>query len=393
MTAPTIINIVFIHANNTDIGGADFCLLKLVASLDRKRFNPLVLLGLETEITEKYRAQGIPVKIITMIRIRKSINLLYGLKFILFFFPGVMRIVSLLKRHQTHIVHSNDFLDIYGPIAARLARVKSIQHVRLIMHRPVLIRNILRAIIQKLNNCIIVVSNGVGQAMFSKNTRLHPKVITCYDWLDMGIVGHCEGTGEFRSEIGVSKELVLIGAVGRLEPWKGQHIFIKAAALVANYHPQTRFVIVGGKVSGRGREKYGDVLRTLASDLKIDDRIHFAGYRNDISNVLAALDIYVHCSVAPDPLPGVVMEAMAMGKPVVGPRAGGVPEEIEDGKTGLLYNPGDYQDMAKTICRLISSPDLAKDYGVAGKLRAMTVFNKDLLSRRMQQVYEGVLND
>ena len=393
MTAPTRINILFIHANNYDIGGADFCLFKLVVGLDRTRFNPLVLLGLETKIIEKYREHGIPVKIITMNRIRKTLNLFYHLKFILFFFPAVMRIVSLLKRHQIEIAHSNDFLDIYGPIAAKLARVKSIQHDRLIMHRPVWIRNILCAIIQKLNNRIVVVSDGVGRAMFSRNIRTRAKVVRCYDWLDMGAVGHCKGTSEFRSEIGVSKEFVLIGAVGRLEPWKGQHVFIKAAALVAKYHPQARFVIVGGRVRGRGREKYEDDLQTMASDLKIDDRIHFAGHRNDIANVMRALDIYVHCSVDPDPLPGVVMEAMEMGKPVVGPRAGGVPEEIDDGKTGLLYNPGDYHDMAKTICRLITSPDLAKDYGVAGKHRAMTIFNKELLSRRMQQVYEGVLND
>ena len=393
MTAPTRINILFIHANNYDIGGSDFCLFKLVAALDRSRFNPLVLLGLETKIIEKYREHRIPVKIINMKRIRKTIDLFYHLKFIFFFLPTVLRIVSLLKKHQIKIAHSNDFLDIYGPIAARLARVKSIQHDRLIIHRPGWVKNILCAIIEKLNNRIVVVSDGVGRAMFNKDTRIHPKVVTCYDWLDMGIVGHRDGTDEFRSEIGVSKELVFIGAVGRLEPWKGQHIFIKAAALVAKYHPQAKFVIVGGKVSGRGREKYEDDLRTMASDLNMDDKIHFAGHRNDISNVMRALDIFVHCSVDPDPLPGVVMEAMEMGKPVVGPRAGGVPEEIDDGKTGLLYNPGDYQDMAKTICRLITSPDLAKDYGVAGKHRAMTIFNKDLLSRRMQQVYEGVLND
>ena len=388
-----MINILFIHANNQDIGGADFCLFKLVAALDRSRFNPLVLLGLETEIIEKYRDHGIPVKIITINRIRKTLNLLYQLKVIFYFFPTVLRIVLLLKKHQIDIAHSNDFLDIYGPIAARLAHVKSIQHVRLIMNRPVWIRKILCALIEKLNHRIVLVSNGVERAMFSKDKRVHPKVVTCYDWLDMDIVGHCEGTREFRSEIGVSKDLVLIGAIGRLEPWKGQNVFIKAAALVVKYHPRARFVIVGGKVSGRGREKYESDLRTLASDLNMDDKIHFAGHRNDISTVMTALDIFVHCSIDPDPLPGVVMEAMKMGKPVVGPRAGGVPEEIDDGKTGLLYTPGDYQDMAQTICRLIASPNLAKNYGVAGKHRAVTVFNKYLLSRRIQRVYEGVLND
>ncbi len=392
MTAQNRINVLFIHANNYDIGGSDYCLFKLVATLDRSRFNSLVLLGLETKITEKYREHGVPVKIIPMNRVRKTKNLLYQLQFIFLFFPTVLKIASLIKKYQIDISHSNDFLDIYGPIAARLAGVKSIQHVRLIMHRPIWLKKIICAEIEKLNARIVVVSDNVGRAMFSKNSSLHPKVVTCYDWLDMEIVGHSEGRGQFRKEIGVNEDHVLIGAVGRLEPWKGQHVFVKAAARVAKCYSNARFVIVGGKVTGRGREKYEDELRAIASKFQIDDKVHFAGHRNDISNVMAALDIYVHCSVDPDPLPGVVMEAMEMGKPVVGPRAGGVPEQIDEGKTGLLYNPGDYQTMAETICQLIASPELARDYGVAGKQRALTVFNKEHLCRKMENVYEDMLN-
>ena len=393
LTAQSRINILFIHANNHDIGGSDYCLFKLVATLDRNRFNPVVLLGLETEIVEKYRAHGVLVKIIPMNRVRKTKNLLYQLKFVSLFFPTVLKIVSLIKNYQIDIAHSNDLLDIYGPIAAKLASVKSIQHDRLIIDRPIWINKILCAIIIKLNNRIVVVSDSVGRAMFSKNSRVHPKVIKCYDWLDMEIVGHSEGIGEFRKEIKVNEGQVLIGAVGRLEPWKGQHLFIKAAARIATCYPNARFVIVGGKVAGQGREKYEDELRAIASDLQMDDKIYFAGPRNDIANVMEALDIYVHCSVAPDPLPGVVMEAMKMGKPAVGPRAGGVPEEIDQGKTGLLFNPGDYQEMAKMICRLIASPVMARDYGVAGKQRALTVFNKEQLCRKMENIYEDMLND
>ncbi len=393
MTTRNSINILFIHANNYDIGGSDYCLFKLVAALDRNRFNPLVLLGLETEIIEKYREHGIPVKIITMNRVRKTKNLFYQLKFVSLFFPTVLKILSIIKKHQIDIAHSNDFLDIHGPIAAKLAGVKSIQHDRLIMHRPAWIKKILCAIIEKLNNRIVVVSDGVGRAMFSKNRRFHPKVITCYDWLDMDIVGHCEGKGQFRKEIGVVEKHVLIGAIGRLEPWKGQHVFVKAAAQVVKCYPNARFVIVGGKVVGRNRERYEDDLRAIASNLQLDGKLYFVGHRNDISNIMASIDIYVHCSVDPDPLPGVIMEAMEMGKPAIGPRAGGVPEVIDDGKTGLLYKPGDFQEMAKTICRLIASPELVRDYGVAGKQRALTVFNKEHLCRKMENVYEVMLND
>ncbi|HUU41341.1 MAG TPA: glycosyltransferase [Desulfatiglandales bacterium] len=393
MTANKRINILFIHANNYDIGGSDYCLLKLAATLDRTRFNPIVLLGLETEVADKYRAHGIPLKIIPMYRVRKIKAPGYQFKFVFLFFPTVLKIASLIKKYQIDIVHSNDFLDIYGPIAARLIGVKSIQHDRLIMRRPVWLKQLLCAFIRKINHRIAVVSDGVARAMFSKNHKVHAKVVTCYDWLDMEMVGHGEGSNEFRNEIGVGEEHVLIGAVGRLEPWKGQHVFVKAAAEVANSYPDARFVIVGGKVIGRGREKYGDELRTIASELQIENKLSFVGHRKDISNVMSALDIYVHCSVEPDPLPGVVMEAMAMAKPVIGPRAGGVPEEVEEGVTGFLYEPGDNEDMAIAICKLIASPQLAENFGIAGKKRAYTVFGKGALCRHMENVYEDMLND
>jgi glycosyltransferase involved in cell wall biosynthesis len=386
------INILFIHANNFDIGGSDYCMFKQVATLDRSQFNKLVLLGLKTEIVERYNKHGIHVTIIPMCRIRKSKSPLYFIKLVLLFLPTVLKIAALIKKFNIDIVHSNDLLDIYGPIAAKLANVKSIQHDRLIMQRPIWLKKILCAGIERFNNRIVVVSDSVGRVMFRNNKQISTKVITCYDWLDMDTVGHNDGDGTFRNEIGVNEEHVLIGAVGRLEPWKGQHLFVRAAAQVAKYHPNARFVIVGGKVTGRNRENYGDELRIIASDLKMEDKIYFAGHRNDISSVMAALDIYVHCSVEPDPLPGVIMEAMQMGKPTIGPHAGGVPEEIENGKTGLLYKSGDFREMAKSICQLIESPQFSRDCGFAGKQRARTVFNKESLSRKMESIYRDVLN-
>jgi glycosyltransferase involved in cell wall biosynthesis len=393
VTTQNRINILFIHANNYDIGGADLCLLKLVVSLNRKRFNPLVLLGIETEIVEKYKKHNIPVKILPMNRARKTKSPICLFNFVFHFFPTVLRIVALIKKFKIEITHSNDLLDIYGPIAAKLANVKSIQHDRLIMSRPIWIKRILCSLSKKFNNRVIVVSDAVGQAMFQKKDKIPSKIIKCYDWLDMETVGHNEGRGNFRKDIGVKKEHVLIGTVGRLEPWKGQHVFIKAAAQVLERYPNARFVVVGGKVTGRGREKYEDELRAIASELKVLEVVHFTGHRNDISRIMASLDIYVHCSIAPDPLPGVIMEAMGNGKPAIGPLAGGVPEEIDDGKTGLLYNPGDYKEMAEAICHLIESPSFSHDCGTAGKHRAKTVFGKELLCRKIENVYEDILID
>ena len=393
MNSSSRINVLFIHANNHDIGGADNCLLKLTAALDRGRINPMVLLGKETDIVKKYKEQNIPIEILPMKRIRKSLDLFYLLEFAFNFCPTVLRIAKLIVKHKIDIVHSNDFLDIYGPIATSLTRAKSLQHCRFIMNNPKWIKTFLCAVVKKFNHRIIVVSDGVAKSMFNTTSSIQPKIVKCYDWLDMDLVGHTHGNDDFRSEIGIKRKNVLIGIIGRLEPWKGQHVFIKAAKCIAKSFPEARFLIVGGMVTGRGRENYTEKLKSLSSELQLSDKIHFFGHRNDISRILAGLDIFVHCSVEPDPLPGVIMEAMEMGKPVVGPRAGGVPEEIIEGKTGLLYSPGNYKELAKKVGTLIDFPKYAEKCGILGKQRAKAIFNKEILCQKMVNIYEEMMSE
>ena len=107
---------------------------------------------------------------------------------------------------------------------------------------------------------------------------------------------------------------------------------------------------------------------------------------------MASLDLFVHSSAAPDPLPGVVMEAMYCERPVVGANAGGVPEEVIDGETGLLYEIGNHNDMAEKICRLLRNPGLARKMGEAGRERVETVFNKDVLCKQMESFYQDMVS-
>ncbi len=385
------INILYIHANNIDIGGSDYCMFKLVTTLDRSRFNPMVLLGLETEIAAKYQEYGIPVLILPMHRIRKTKDLRYQLGFILSSLPTIFRIARLINQHCIDIIHSNDFQDFYGAIAARLTGAKAIQHDRVIMRRPVWLRKLLVWFILVSNHQVVAISEAVAREMLSVRGKVHPKVVTLYDWLDMERVGHNDEIGRFREEIGIPKEAVLIGVVGRLEHWKGQHIFIRAAAEVIKNHPQSRFVVVGGQVLGRGREKYQDELKALAHDLKISDKIVFGGYRTDIMNVMDSLDIFVHSSVEPEPFGLVIMEAMSIGKAVVAPHEGGILDQVVEGFTGLFYKPGDHYEMAKVICKLIENPELRRRMGQAGKERVYSIFNRDTLCKRFESLYERLI--
>ena len=227
--------------------------------------------------------------------------------------------------------------------------------------------------------------------MFSRNGRILPNIATCYDWIDMDKVGHSQKGSDIREEFCISPAMQVVGCVGRLEPWKGQEVFIKATYEVVKRFPNTIFLVVGGTVEGRGRETYADYLKTLAKELNVADKVIFTGHRSDIADVMASLDIFVHSSITPDPLPGVVMEAMFCCLPIVGADAGGVPEEVEDGRTGILYDPGDHVKMAKAIINLLEQPALARQMGKEGRKRVESVFNKTDLCARMENIYRELV--
>lgn len=385
------VNVLYVHANNTDIGGADYCLFKLASELDKNQFRPVVCLSKKTEILELYNREGIKTYIIDMERIKKSKNILYLFKLLIKFLPTVQHIRKIIKNEQIDLVHGNDLLDIYGPIAGRLSRIPVTQYVRWILVSPAWLKKLLTHMVYSINDIVMTVSDGVSREMFSRNGDVLSNITTCYDWIDMDKVGHSEKGTDIKKEFGIPPEVPVVGCVGRLEHWKGQDVFVKAAAEVLDSFPETRFLVVGGVVEGRGRETYSIQLKTLARELNIDDKIIFAGHRSDVSDVMKSFDIFVHSSITPDPLPGVIMEAMCCSRPVIGANAGGVPEEVADGITGILYPPGNHKQMAEKIIRLLERPELARQMGEAGKKRVEGVFNKKTLCTRIENVYQEMV--
>ena len=385
--------ILYVHANNTDVGGADFCLFKLASTLDKKKFKPVVCLAKKTKALDLYSKEGIKTHVINMERIKKSYDPIYLFKLIFKFFPTVSHIRHIIRTEGVDLVHANDLLDIYGPVAGILEKKPTVQYVRWILESPVFLRKIITWIVYHINDRVFTVSDGVAKIMFAKKGRVLPKAITCYDWIDMEKVGHNQKGLDIRKEYKIADNTRIVGCVGRLEFWKGQEIFIRAAALVFAKMPETVFMVVGGAVEGRNRESYGTMLKKLAIELSISNRVVFTGHRTDISNVMGSFDIFVHSSITPDPLPGVVMEAMYNKCPVVGADAGGVPEEVAAYETGLLYQPGDPEQMAKKIISLLKDPERMLKMGLAGRNRVDTIFEKKRLCEKIQKHYEEMMQE
>ncbi len=174
-------------------------------------------------------------------------------------------------------------------------------------------------------------------------------------------------------------DTILIGTVGHLAAHKGFDRFLQAAALAARELPGARFVIVGG-----GKEE-GALVR-LAGRLDLDDRLVIAGFRNDMPDVFAGLDLFVLSSTSGEGSPAVLKEAMAAGVPLVAAALDGVEEIVEDGLHGLLTPLGDAPAMARAIVLLAQDRNLGQRFAAAARER-VRVFTIERMVARTEAIY------
>ena len=153
--------------------------------------------------------------------------------------------------------------------------------------------------------------------------------------------------------------------------------------------PDAYAFVVGGVPAGD--HDYETALHSLAADLGIADRLVFTGYRADLPDILKVLDVVVHASVQPEPFGRVIVEAMAMGRPVVASNAGGPTEIIDDGQTGFLVPPNDDEALATRIVELLQDPTMAERIGEAGRRAAVEKFSAESHVRLVKEVYAKVL--
>jgi glycosyltransferase involved in cell wall biosynthesis len=156
----------------------------------------------------------------------------------------------------------------------------------------------------------------------------------------------------------------------RKEPWKGQHVLIEAIPQVLDRIPHAYFLFVGASVLGRGRENYEKNLRKKAAELNVESHIQFAGHQSPLEPLIKKSHLIVHCSIEPEPFGLIILEALAMGIPLVASNAGG-PVEIAGGPAAiLLHEPGNAKELANHIVRILSEPHFASTMIERGKERA-----------------------
>lgn len=189
---------------------------------------------------------------------------------------------------------------------------------------------------------------------------------------------------EVRQELGLPEGVPLIGIVGRVEQWKGQHDTIAAFSQIADQFPRAHLLVVG-------EGDYLDQAKLEAHQSGFGDRIHLLGLRKDVPRLLAALDVFSHPSRL-DPAPLAVLEACAAGLPVVAYSEGGVCEMIVSGKTGYLVQSGKIPELSGAIAQLLADPQKAKEMGRANQERMATYFRPEDAGERFAQILQTVVS-
>lgn len=195
-----------------------------------------------------------------------------------------------------------------------------------------------------------------------------------------------------RATLGIGAEEPVVGMFGRLQRWKGQDVFLRAAAHIKRRGSACRFLVVGSSQFGI-ELSYAGQLRRQVEEEGLGGCVEFVGQRSDVNELMNACDIVVHASVEPEPWGLVVAEAMAAGRPVIASAAGGPVEMITSGENGLLVEPGQPEDLAAAIESLLRDPQRRQAMGEAARQRAVELFDAAraaaVLSTELREVFRA----
>jgi glycosyltransferase involved in cell wall biosynthesis len=299
---------------------------------------------------------------------------------------------QIINKHQINIIHTHELkADFIGMRLAHKTGLPLITTIHNMINKGPLPRwkkmvyiRLTRFIAHRQNK-IIAVSEAVR-----KNTidALHipaDKVVTIRNGTKIYDLNQNVDTIPVRQKLGLNPQIPVIACISRLIPeQKGHRYLLLAAKQVIQQKPESQFLIVGDGT-------YRNTLIELADQLGIKPNVSFVGWQHNIGEILASIDI---CAVPSlwDPLPRIVLEAMAAEKPVIASSVDGIPEAVIDGETGILVPPADETKLAEAILSLLNTPEKAKQMGIAGRHRAVAEFSSVRHAQEVFAIYRELLS-
>lgn len=347
------------------LGGQELRILTEVRWLLAHGWDALIACQPGSRLYDEARAASLPVVTLGM---RRAVDA-----------GGFRALRRLIRDRGVDLVHTHSSIDSWlaGLAARSLGRpVVRSRHVSIpIPHRRVLVYRLAHRVLTTGEAIRSIVANAgvpaehiVSVPAGVDTARFHP-----------GVSG-----GGVRAELGAGPTTKLVGLVANVRGSKGHNHFLEAARSVLAAEPATRFVIVGDGVGF-------DEVRRRVADMGLGHDVIMTGFRRDIPEVMAALDVLVLPSTKSEATSQVIPQALAVGTPVVASAVGGIPELVRDGETGRLVPPADAAALAKAILDLLRDPAWAHALARVGRDLVLARYTVDAMMETTTRVYRELL--
>ncbi|MEW5829394.1 MAG: glycosyltransferase [Chloroflexota bacterium] len=356
-----------------NFGGAEVLLRDLTRGLLARGYKVTARYSTPGPIAEEIGHMGVPVK--RLPRLGRVDPFL------------LLRMWREIRRERPDVVHTHLFKsDFHGRLAARLAGVPVIVSTLHNCHNwarnPVLGRTY--GLTARFADEIIAVSDEVRDHAVRYAHLDEKKVTTIPNAIPVERFEDARTLGPgIRKELGIPMEATVLGIVARLTEQKDHANFLRAAAIIAEAAPGTRFLVAG---EGPLRASLAD----LAASLELAEVVTFTGARKDIPAIYGAMDVLVFSSRW-EGLPVALLEGMASGLPVIATRVGGIPEVLEHGVGGIIVPPSDPAALAVACLKLIRNPVLGQQMGAAGLAHVKAHYSIDAMVEATSRLYQSLL--
>jgi len=397
--------VLFMEAGSGS-GGSSKYLSYLLSHIDREKFEPRVAFYFQTDGPDARRIKELGVKTYFISKRREpvysSIGWLYGrgngrrtdklriftrftLRLLLKELPFCFSVLRLIRKEDIDLVVLNSVPEdhISSLLAVKLAGIPCVCRWAGVVEGAG--RKITRILTPWVDRFIAI--SEAAEVNESKYLPRSNRVVRIYGGIDLNRFNRSGNIDEIRKQFGIQDHEKIVGYVSRITEGKGHLEFIDAARMVLDEYPEAAFLIVGDEAGGNGQLTAKLKERTVS--LGMSDRIIFAGWRDDIPDILSALDIFVHYPTSPEGLGIANLEAMASGKPVIVSRAGGLPEAVINGVTGIVLDPGDACQLSRAILKLLKDEDLRNAMGKSARRHAEEMFDMQKNIKKMEEVFLG----
>ena len=364
-------------APHAHLGGAERTVLDLLALHDREAVEPSVVFLRDGPLVAHCRETlGIPTSLVVAPRLRRVFRAR----------RAVATLAALVSAQQVDLVHSvMGWGHLFGGRAARRAGRPSVWFQHTVAERRALD---LRAALVPTR---AIIANSIFTA--GSQRRVNPRRWPI-EVIHLGTRIPAEPRAARRERgrraLGIGGDDFAVGIAGRLQRWKGQDVVLRAAATLLRARPQARLFVIGAPLSGLDGG-YEAELHRLAAELGIAARTVFTGFRDDMPDCLAALDVAVDASVQSEPFGLVLVEAMAAGTALVAADGGAAREIVTHAADGLLLPPGDHETLAAALLELCDDPARRAALAAAGERTARERFDAVRMTRRMEALYRTLV--